>query len=159
MKKLNEYIVEKMLYTKNTSSNFKYYPKDRDELKAIIIDHLKNENGDLTDIDVSEVDNFNGLFRRLATPPIRDIVEIDVTGWDTSKVTTMGRMFFGCFKLEKIKGIEDWDISNVESMRSMFYNCEKLQLDLSSWNIKPECEIEKIAYNTEHIKLPKNISL
>jgi surface protein len=159
MKSLTTYIVEKMVYTKSTASKAKYFPKDRDELKAIIIDHLKNENGDLTDIDVSEVDNFNGLFRRLATPPIRDIVEIDVTGWDTSKVTTMGRMFFGCFKLKKIKGIEDWDISNVESMRSMFYNCEKLQLDLSSWKIKPECAIEKIAYNTEYIKLPKAISI
>lgn len=159
MKKLNDYIVEKMVYTKSTASRAKYFPKDRDELQAIIIDHLKNENGDLTDIDVSEVDSFYGLFKRLAAPPIRDIVEIDVTGWDTSNVTTMARMFFGCFKLEKIKGIEDWDVSNVESMRSMFYKCEKLQIDISSWNIKPECEIERIAYNTEHIKLPKAISI
>lgn len=159
MKSITTYINEKMIYNKRNASKFNYCPKDRDELKQIIIDHLKNENGDLTDIDVSEVDNFNGLFRRLATPPIRDIVEIDVTGWDTSNVTTMARMFFGCFKLEKIKGIEDWNISKVESMRSMFYNCEKLQLDISSWNIKPECEIEKIAYNTEHIKLPKSISI
>jgi hypothetical protein len=65
----------------------------------------------------------------------------------------MARMFFGCFKLEKIKGIEDWDIYNVESMRSMFYNCPRLCLDLTSWDINNTCETSNMTYEAKHIKL------
>lgn len=154
MKTINEIISEKLKISKTTNNHIhKYFPKDREELIECIVNHLKENNGDLRDIDTSEVDNFNGLFRRLARPPIRDIVEIDVSGWNTSNVTTMARMFFGCFKLEKIKGIEDWDISNVESMRSMFYNCPRLCLDLTSWDINKTCETSNMTYEAKHIKL------
>jgi len=154
MKSINEYISEKLIIKKNANVH-SYFPQTRDELAECIKDHLNNGNSDLTDIDVSNVKSFNSIFRRMSRPGYREFNEIDVTGWNTSSVTDMSRMFFNCFKLEKIKGIEDWDVSNVESMRSMFYNCHKLQLDISSWNIKPECDVEKIVYESEHVKLPK----
>lgn len=154
MKSINEYISEKLIIKKNANVH-SYFPQTRDELTECIKEHLNNGNSDLTDIDVSNVKSFNSIFRRMSRPGYREFNEIDVTGWNTSSVTDMSRMFFNCFKLEKIKGIEDWDISNVESMRSMFYNCNKLDLDLTNWNIKLECDIEKIVYEAEHVKLPK----
>lgn len=156
MKNLSDYIFEKIKISSNDLDiKYNYFPQNRDELAECIKEHLNNGNSDLTDIDVSNVKTFNSIFRRMSRPGYREFNEIDVTGWNTSNVTDMSRMFFNCFKLEKIKGIEDWDVSNVESMRSMFYNCHKLQLDISSWNIKPECDVEKIVYEAEHINLPK----
>lgn len=156
MKNLSDYIFEKIKISSNDLDiKYNYFPQTREELIECIKEHLNNGNSDLTDIDVSNVKSFNSIFRRMSRPGYREFNEIDVTGWNTSNVTDMARLFFNCFKLEKIKGIENWDVSNVESMRSMFYNCHKLQLDISSWNIKPECDVEKIVYEAEHINLPK----
>lgn len=59
---------------------------------------------------------------------------IDLTGWDTSGVTTMASMFYECFYLTEIKGIEDFDVSKCTTIASMFRSCFTLQkLDLSNW--------------------------
>lgn len=155
MKRLIDTINEKLIVNKHTRSKHLYSPETRDELIECIANHLNNNNTDLTDIDVSKITEFYSIFRRMSRPGYREFTEIDVTGWDTSNVTDMSRVFFNCFKLTKIKGIENWDVSNVKSMRSMFYNCNELNVDLRNWNIKPECNIEKIAYEAEFVKLPK----
>lgn len=156
MKGIIQYITEKIKISSNDLDiKYNYFPQTREELIECVKEHLNNGNSDLTDIDVSNVKSFNSMFRRMSRPGYREFNEIDVTGWNTSNATDMSRMFFNCFKLEKIKGIEDWNISNVESMRSMFYNCNNLNLDLTNWNIKPECDVEKIVYEAEHVKLPK----
>lgn len=48
----------------------------------------------------------------------------------------MKEMFYGCYSLKQIKGIENWDVSNVKDMHGMFYHCENLdQLDLTNWDV------------------------
>ena len=61
-------------------------------------------------------------------------VEASFKGSDTSKVTNMDSMFYGCSSLTSLD-LSGWNMSNVTSMHSMFYDCNGLKsLDLSSFN-------------------------
>ena len=60
---------------------------------------------------------------------------LDISKWDTSKVTDMSYMFNGCKLLEYLN-LSGWNISNVISMSEMFHGCESLKkLNISGWDI------------------------
>ena len=62
------------------------------------------------------------------------LTTIDLSGWDTSKVTDMGEMFQNCSSLTSLD-VSGFDTSSVTSMGSMFKNCSSLtSLDVSSFN-------------------------
>ena len=52
-----------------------------------------------------------------------DLTSLDVSGFDTSNVTSMNDMFYGCTSLQTIPQL---DTSKVTSMYGMFYNCNNL---------------------------------
>ena len=59
---------------------------------------------------------------------------INLSGWDTSQVTNMGEMFFGCSSLETLD-LTDWDVTSVANMDYMFCGCSSLvSLELSGWD-------------------------
>jgi len=59
---------------------------------------------------------------------------IDLSNVDTSNVTNMGHMFWGCYCLEELD-LTGFDISNVKDMSSMFYQCTVLKkLNISGLN-------------------------
>lgn len=65
-------------------------------------------------------------------PNLASISNIDKL--DTSNVTTMDAMFFGCASLTSLD-LSNFDVSNVTSMWSMLQDCVGLtSLDLSAWN-------------------------
>ena len=145
MKTFNKYISESIneaLINKNTKiSTYNYFPKTKEELKRIIKDKIakmvsqKSSNLYLDDIDVSKIDDMNSLF--MGIPGSLNIKKIDVTGWNTSKVESMGYMFGLLNNLKEISGIEDFHTENVERMSYMFLECKKLKkINLSNWNIK-----------------------
>lgn len=56
---------------------------------------------------------------------------VDLSGFDTSKVTGMSCMFYGCSSLSSL-GLSSLDTSSVTDMTGMFVNCSSLSsLDLS----------------------------
>ncbi len=60
--------------------------------------------------------------------------DLNISNFDTSKVTSMYWMFKGCSALEELD-LESFNTSNVTNMRGMFLGCSSLQsLDLSSFN-------------------------
>ena len=62
-------------------------------------------------------------------------IEASFKGSNTSDVTHMGGMFYGCSGLTSLDLI-DWDTSNVTDMSYMFDGCSGLtSLDLSGWNM------------------------
>lgn len=62
------------------------------------------------------------------------LIFIDVSGWDTSNVTTFYNMFNGDRELIEIKGIEDFDVSSATTLAQMFYACRSLRkLNISKW--------------------------
>ena len=58
---------------------------------------------------------------------------IDLSSFDTSKVTDMSYMFRESVATE-IKGLENFDTSNVTNMSNMFYKSQATSLDLSSFD-------------------------
>lgn len=56
----------------------------------------------------------------------------NVTSWDTSNVTTMQEMFFGCSSFNQ--NISGWNTSKVTDFRSMFRSCSSFNQPIGSWN-------------------------
>ena len=77
----------------------------------------------------SPITNCNWMFGSLG-----NILEIDLSKFDSSKVTIMSGMFFQCSTLTSIN-FSNVDTSSVTSFSSMFYQCYSLKsLDLRSFN-------------------------
>ena len=65
MKSLNQYIIEKILINKGSKFiNNKIKVKSREQLQSIILERYNNNNSlvDLTDIDISELDDLTSIF-------------------------------------------------------------------------------------------------
>ena len=129
---------------------YKYHPKDKDELMELI-ERLKEERGvdaDLNDIDTSEITDMSSLFSY-------DDFNGDISKWDVGNVTDMSDMFgISCFNGDisnwDVRNVKDmsnmfgessfngdiskWDVSNVENMASMFYDSE-FNGDISNWDV------------------------
>ena len=116
MKSLQQFIQEKLIIKKNKATNYKYFPETKKELKAIIIQRIKDEGNevDLNDIDVSKITNMESLF-------FGSEFNGDISNWNVSNITNMDEMFYRCFKFNK--DISKWDVSNVKSTLNMFYDC------------------------------------
>ena len=50
----------------------------------------------------------------------REITHLDLSNFNTHKITDMECMFFNCYKLKEIKGLNKFDTSNVITMKIMF---------------------------------------
>ena len=154
MKSLNQYIIEKILINKSSKLN-KIKVESKDQLKSIIQERY-NKNKlfiDLTDLNISELDDLCDIFDRL-----NKVEVVDISGWDTSNVITMEDMFCFCGKLKNIIGIENLDVSNVEYANNMFYECKNLvELDLTNWNPISLEYASYMFYGCSNLKIIKNI--
>ena len=65
---------------------------------------------------------------------LTDVTSIDLSHIDTSKMTDMGRMFEGCYKLASLN-VSNLNTSNVTNISGMFDRCSSLtSLDVSNFN-------------------------
>jgi surface protein len=61
----------------------------------------------------------------------------DISGWDTSKATSMRKMFQVTNGVNSFnQDISGWDTSRVTNMDYMFYNTVAFSQDLSSWCVE-----------------------
>ena len=128
MKQLNQYIIEKLKINKSTNL-YHYHPKDKDELRSLIQELLKERgnDADLNDIDVSDITDMHELFYGL------DPHKIDISEWNVSNVKNMELMFDNCINFNS--DLNKWDVSNVKNMEAMFYGCINFNSDLSNWDV------------------------
>jgi surface protein len=135
MKRINTYINEKLRLT--AKQKYTCQPKDKNELKHIIIDRIKNEGNecDLNDIDVSKITDMSWLFAADGTYGNSLFKDFngDISQWNVSNVENMNYMVLSCenFDCE----LSMWDVSNVEEMNFMFSECKKFDCDLSNWDV------------------------
>lgn len=110
--------------------DYKYFPKNHNELKNIIREHIDNGVNDFNDIDVSNIEVFWNAFEYCV------FEEINVSKWDLTKAKELSGMFYGCSNLKKID-VSNWDVSGVENMAFMFDGCSELKsIDVKNWNTK-----------------------
>ena len=85
-------------------------------------------------LDLSGLDTSNMTSMSKMFFNSKSLTNIDTSGFDTSKVVIMSDMFNGCTNLEKIN-LSNFNTSKVTSMAFMFNNCSNLKtLDLSTFN-------------------------
>ena len=67
---------------------------------------------------------------------MRGLKTLDLSGWDTSRCTSLYNAFYGCENLETLN-LTGWSGGNsLTSMYSTFYGCGKLKsLELNNWNV------------------------
>ena len=71
------------------------------------------------------------------------LTRLDLSHFDTSKVTDMGAMFAYCGKLTSLD-VTRFNTSNVTSMESMFANCHATSLDLSHFDTSKVTDIRNM---------------
>ena len=126
MKSLVQFIQEKLIIKK--SNSYKYFPKDKNELKDIILQRIEAEGNevDLNDIDVSKITDMSYLFEETD-------FNGDISEWDVSNVISMYAMFWECKSFNQ--DISGWDVSNIINMSYMFCECKNFNQDISNWDV------------------------
>ena len=100
---------------KQNKIEYKYYFNLEDNIVELIWD--------------DNINNCNNLFRKCS-----NITEINLSDFNTSKVTSMSSMFYGCSSLTSIN-LSNLNTSKVKLMSSMFNRCSSLtSLDLSNFD-------------------------
>jgi len=90
---------------------------------------------DLRHFNTSNVTNMSGMFNQNYSPNSSFITSINVTGWDTSNVTSFGLMFAYMENLTSITGLSNFDTSSATAMNGMFIELTSLtSLDVSNFD-------------------------
>lgn len=81
-----------------------------------------------------------------------NLPSINVSNFDTRKVTNMQYMFGTCSSLTSLN-LSNFDTSSLTSCNGMFYNCSKLSsLDLSRFNTSQFTGVSSLFYNCSSLK-------
>ena len=81
--------------------------------------------------------------------------------WDTSNITNMSGLFYGCESLIKIPDISNWNTINVKTMMAMFNGCKILQYlpNISKWTVSNVEDISCMFNNCSLLEeMPKGMS-
>ena len=88
-----------------------------------------------------------------------ELEDLNLSNFDTSKVTDMSGMFSGCFKLKEIYGINNFNTSNVIDMFGMFCECKSLEyLDLTNFEVGDICSTQEMFNGCYKLKEIKGIT-
>lgn len=101
-----------------------YKPSSKEELKALVRDN----NIRLSQIDISAVDDLEGLFKNSKREDFSGI-----ENWDVGHVKKFGYMFSNCEHFNT--DISKWDTHSATSMTHMFVGCRDFDRDLSHWDV------------------------
>ena len=115
------------------------HPTTKRELQNEIRIRLERGQTNLNDIDTSRITDMSSLFQFF-----NNIQDIDISGWDVSKVKDMNNMFLDCRKFNC--DLSKWDVSSVEDMSNMFFNCKNFNSDLSKWNVSKVTDMRSMFY-------------
>lgn len=98
----------------------------------------------LTSLGLSEWNVENIESALVSLPDKGSLVHLDVSKADTSGVTDVSGLFWGCSSLESLD-VANWDVSRIEDFSRMFSGCSSLTaLDLSGWDMSSAKEIRSM---------------
>ena len=103
---------------------------------------------DLVNLDLSGWQTPNLQIMDAMFNNCESLQSIDMSSFDTSNVLEFSQMFESCYKLEEINGIENWNTSKGASFAEMFSGCKAMKvLDLSSFNTRGADESYQYHYS------------
>lgn len=80
-----------------------------------------------------------------------NLVNVDLSNFDTSEITNMDYMFCACYSLTDVD-LSNFDTGNVTSMRHMFDNCNSLtNLDLSGFDTSNVISMDNMFSNCSNL--------
>ena len=105
----------------------------------------------LTSLDLSNFDTSKVTNMNSMFYGCSSLTSLDVSNFDTSKVTSMYEMFYNCSSLTSLD-VSKWNTSKVTTMNSMFYGCSSLtSLDVSKWNTSNVTTMSRMFYNCSEL--------
>ena len=100
-------------------------------------------------------DNFTSCETMFQSCPIK---HLDCTNFDTSKVTTVSKMFYQNNQ-SAIGGLTDLNTSNVENFSSILNACQSMYgIDISNWNLSGNCR-EMFSYAIKAYNIISNADI
>ena len=91
------------------------------------------------------------FFSKSDEQKIKNILEIDLSNFDTSEVTNMGGMFYGMSNLTTLN-VSHFDTSKVTDMSLMFHGMRDFSaLNLSSFNTSQVTDMHNMFYGTSNL--------
>lgn len=109
------------------------YPALINSISASSGDGESYVNPDFYELRTKGGTSYRSLFYQYAYPS--GSYSLDLSGWDTSKVTTMAYMFYYCNALTSLD-VSNWDTKRVSDMSNMFYYCQELtELNIKHFNM------------------------
>ena len=139
---------KKMLYGDDYDPSLKYILKPKNGVFTKFCIPIKAQNG-ITGYNLNSIvfDIKDATYLTEAFNSANYLKSIDISSWDTSKVTSMGYMLNGCRSLTSLD-LSKWNTSNVTNMQYIFAYCSSLaSIDISNWNISSVTNMEGIFYN------------
>ena len=122
----------------DTSDNTKMYVST--QYKGVKVESNTNSDsvfygcGNLTSLDLSNFDTSKITSMTYMFYKCSSLTTLNISNFNTNNVTDMSRMFSGCSSLSSLD-LSKFNTSNVTKMSDMFYSCNSLSsLDLSNWD-------------------------
>ena len=123
--KVNRTMLEDYVNTTNTQALEQACTGEVTNMYRLFLN--KGMNPNISSWDVSNVENFEGMFSGATT------FNQNLLDWDTSKVTNMAKMFQGALLFNH--DLSSWKTSKVTDMNGMFRGATLFNQDLSSWSV------------------------
>src|SRR5574344_1083420 len=137
----------------NNYTNYTYYDVSQEQDGSIIAYQKQNpDNTSMYDIFVEANliifanPNSSSLFKNFES-----VVSIVLANFNTSKVTDMSGMFYGCYRLTNLD-VSNFNTSKVTDMSWMFYGCnDLLSLDVSNFNTSNVTNMSAMFYHCDNL--------
>ena len=164
MKRLKQYIEEKLVINKNYKNAHDYSPETKEELIKVISDLVIKQKGgtdkkpvNLNDIDVYSLDDLSYVFNDVNENVKKSNCKmhvIDISKWDVSNIKSFDHMFLYCKNLKYVGDLSEWDMKSAEHLEYMFDGCKRLKTigDISKWNVENVTNCNAMFRNCETLE-------
>lgn len=133
-----------------TNDQFQYIV---DKFNGAKVDNLHSTFSYCTNfeaVDMSRINtsNLTEISRTFEHTSVRDVADLHIENWDTSKVVSTQDMFNDCPNLTNADTIFNWSVPNLVMSYNMFSDCPLLtRIDFSKWQPQAVTNIEGMFKN------------
>ena len=98
------------------------------------------------EIHFSSTARLVGFFSNQDDPNVMNIISVDFSHFDSSLLTDVESLFYGCSSLEEVN-FTNFKTSKIENMKNMFFKCTNLKsLDLTNFNTSSVTNLERMFF-------------